>query len=128
MHESVFVVDIPTIYEKNIKESTKKTFSLHMDHVYKSINAKQNNTLFNSISANGNIEIFPNNTDANEKTHNELSDLKSALSISDIQLSKTLITLEMERPDFEHGRVYLKQFGAERVKKYETFSYLNKEA
>ena len=27
------------------------------------------------------------------------------------------MTREMETPDFEHGRVYFKQFGAERVEK-----------
>ena len=45
-------------------------------------------TRFNSFSAKGNIQVFANNTDSGESIRN----------------------------DFEHGRVFFKQFGAERVK------------
>ena len=36
-------------------------------------------TLVNSFSAKGNIEVFANNTDSGESARNELSHLKSAL-------------------------------------------------
>ena len=37
------------------------------------------NNAFNSFSANGNIELFANNTDSGETVRDELSHLKSAL-------------------------------------------------
>ena len=62
--------------------------------------------------------FFANNTDSGESARNELSHLKSALFAFELsKLSKIVLYEKMETPDFEHGRVYFKQFGAERVKK-----------
>ena len=66
----------------------------------------------NSFSAKGNIQVFATNTDSGESAHNKLSHLKSAL----FAFVQNCITWEMDTPDFEQGRVYFKQFGAERVK------------
>ena len=71
---------------------------------------------FNSFSAKGNLELFANNTDSGESARNELSHLQSALFASWLsKYSKTIKAYTIESPDFEHGRVYFKQFGAERV-------------
>ena len=53
----------------------------------------------NSFSAKGNIEVFAINADSGDSARNE---------------SKTFKNWEMAY--FEHGRVYFKQFGTERVK------------
>ena len=73
--------------------------------------------LFNSFSAKGNIELFANNTDSGESARSELSHLKSALfGCEFIKLFQKSYNMKIESSEFEHGRVYFKQFGAERVK------------
>ena len=74
--------------------------------------------MLNRFSAKGNIELSENNTDSGESARNELSHLKSALfGLWLSKYSKHIKAYIIELPDFEHRRVYFKQFGAERVKR-----------
>ena len=72
--------------------------------------------IFNSFSAKGNIQVFANNTDSLRADSPEIS----IVCLLVIKIVQTVITWEMEMPDFEHGRVYFKQFGAKRFKDYLT--------
>ena len=71
---------------------------------------------FNSFSATGNVEVFANNADSGESARHELSHLESALFAFQLpEKSNTFINGEKDTPNFEHGRIYFKQFDAERV-------------
>ena len=72
-------------------------------------------TSLNSFRAKGNIEVFANNADTSESARDELTHLNLHCLSFSYHNSPKLLLHERWTPDFEHGRIYFKQFGAERV-------------
>ena len=80
--------------------------------------------LFNSFSAKGNIEVFCKQCRFRwVSSWRAVSPEISIVCLLFMKIVQVLIKWEIETPDFKHGRVYFKQFGAERVKSLLLFKH-----